>query len=198
MWIHESFTNYSETLFTEYYYGKAAGSAYIIGSRQNIVNDVPIIAPYGVNKEGSGDMYCKGGNMIHMIRQVIGNDKKFRNIMRGLNKTFYHQTVTTEQVQNYISKKAKKDFSSLFDQYLRTTMIPVLEYKIEKNIISYRWDSIVAGFSLPIKVSFGRPGRSAQWITPAADWQSITMPDWYDKKTFVPDENFYIRLKKVK
>ncbi|MBC7628352.1 M1 family metallopeptidase, partial [Ferruginibacter sp.] len=74
MWIHESFTNYSETLFTEYYYGKEAADAYVIGTRKRIVNDVPIIAPYGVNKEGSGDMYYKGGNMLHTIRQAINND----------------------------------------------------------------------------------------------------------------------------
>jgi aminopeptidase N len=26
MWIHESFTNHSESLFVEYYYGKEAGN----------------------------------------------------------------------------------------------------------------------------------------------------------------------------
>ncbi len=31
MWVHESFTNYSENLYTEYYYGKEAGAAYVIG-----------------------------------------------------------------------------------------------------------------------------------------------------------------------
>ncbi|MFD0878390.1 M1 family aminopeptidase, partial [Massilia pinisoli] len=33
MWIHESFTNYSENLYTEYYFGKEAGAAYVIGCR---------------------------------------------------------------------------------------------------------------------------------------------------------------------
>jgi aminopeptidase N len=65
MWIHESFTNYSETLFTDYYYGTKAGNEYVIGTRKRIVNKSPIIGPYGVNKEGSGDMYYKGGNMLH-------------------------------------------------------------------------------------------------------------------------------------
>jgi aminopeptidase N len=110
MWIHESFTNYSETLFTEYYYGKQAGTDYIVGVRKNIVNDKPIIAHYGVNEEGSGDMYYKGGNMIHTIRQVINNDEKFRKILRGLNKTFYHQTVTAKQVEDYINQISVIDF----------------------------------------------------------------------------------------
>ena len=77
------------------------------GIRKNIANDIPIIGPYGVNKEGSGDMYYKGGNMLHTIRQVINNDTIFRKILRGLNKTFYHQTVTTKQVEDYISKQCK-------------------------------------------------------------------------------------------
>ncbi|HEX2683683.1 MAG TPA: M1 family metallopeptidase, partial [Ferruginibacter sp.] len=101
MWIHESFTNYSETLFTDYWYGKDAGNAYVQGTRKNIANDIPIIGAYNVNQEGSGDMYYKGGNMLHIIRQLVNDDEKFRQILRGLNKTFYHQTVTTRQVEDY-------------------------------------------------------------------------------------------------
>ncbi len=126
MWVHEGFTCYSETLFTEFYYGKAAGSAYIIGQRKNIKNDRPIIGEYGVNNEGSGDMYDKAANMIHTIRQVINNDSLFRKILRGLNKTFYHQTVTGRQVQQYINRVSGINFDKVFQQYLQTTQVPVL------------------------------------------------------------------------
>ena len=112
MWIHESFTNYSETLFTEYYYGKDAGNEYNFGSRKGIRNDRPIIAHYGVNEEGSGDMYPKGGNMIHSIRHAINDDSLFRSILIGLNKDFYHQTVNTAQIENYISKKSGINFNA--------------------------------------------------------------------------------------
>ena len=194
MWVHEGFTNYSETLFTDYYYGTEAGNDYVIGIRKNISNDVPIIGPYGVNQEGSSDMYYKAGNMLHMIRQVMKSDKKFRKILTGLNKTFYHQTVTTAQVENYISEKAGFDFSKIFDQYLRTVQVPVLEYKIENKTISYRWDSAVAQFNLPLKVSFG---KKEQWIKPTAEWQTIKPGDWYDEKTFLVNRNFYISVKKA-
>src|SRR6476469_1542099 len=80
MWVHEGFTDYSEALFTEYYYGKAAADAYVQGLRQHIENSKPIIGIYGVNQEGSEDMYYKGANMLHTIRQVINNDSLFRNI----------------------------------------------------------------------------------------------------------------------
>jgi len=197
MWVHEGFTNYSETLFTDFWYGKEAGNAYCIGTRRGIRNDIPIIGPYNVNQEGSGDMYPKSGNMLHSIRQVIDNDEKFRAILRGLNKTFFHQTVTTQQVEGYISKQSKIDFSKVFDQYLRTTMIPVLQYKIEGSTVSFRYDSAVAGFNLPVKVSFGKPDKSEQWIKPTATWQSLSLADWYDKKTFIVNPNFYVKSRKV-
>ncbi|MGF2414582.1 MAG: M1 family metallopeptidase, partial [Ferruginibacter sp.] len=187
MWVHEGFTNYSETLFTDYWYGKQAGNQYCIGTRKGISNDIPIIGPYNVNQEGSGDMYPKAGNMLHTIRQVIDNDEKFRMILRGLNKTFYHQTVTTKQVEDYISKQSKFDFSKIFDQYLRTIQIPVLEYKIEGYKLSYRYDSCVKGFNLPLKINF----KTAQWIKPTEKWQTLNLyPE--GEVNFSVDPNFYI------
>lgn len=197
MWVHEGFTNYSETLFTDYWYGKQAGNEYCIGTRKGIRNDIPIIGPYNVNQEGSGDMYPKAGNMLHTIRNVIDNDEKFRQILRGLNKTFYHQTVTTQQVENYISKQSKIDFSNVFDQYLRTTIIPVLQYKVEGNSVSFRYDTCVAGFNLPLKVNFGKEDKSEQWIKPTEKWQTVKLADWYDKTSFTVNSNFYINTRKV-
>jgi len=161
MWVHEGFTNYSEVLFTEYYYGKEAATAYITGIRKGIGNKVPIIGQYGVNKEGSGDMYSKGANMIHNIRQVINNDSLFRKILRGLNKTFYHQTVTTKQIENYISTQSKINFSKVFDQYLRNSSIPVLEYKQDGNKLSYRYTGCIKGFTMPLKVNY----KEQRWIS---------------------------------
>jgi aminopeptidase N len=155
MWIHEGFTNYSETLYTEKMFGKEAADEYNYGIRRNIKNDRNIIGYYGVNKEGSVDMYYKAGNMIHMIRQTMQNDSTFRSILRGLNSTFYHQTVTTKQIEDYISNEAKFDFSKLFDQYLRTRQIPVFQFYLSKNRrkLFFRWSNCVNGFNLPIYVS---------------------------------------------
>jgi aminopeptidase N len=171
MWIHEGFTNYTETLFTTYMYGEEAGNDYVIGTRKNISNESNIIGTYNVNKEGSGDMYYKGGNMLHMIRQIMG-DSAFRGMLHGLQGTFYHQTVTTQQVEEYMSRYAGKDFSKIFDQYLRTTQIPVLTYQTSGNVISYRWGNCVKGFDMPVKVFCG--GLPEKWIYPTQDWQ--TMP----------------------
>lgn len=172
MWVHEGFTNYSETLFTEYYYGKEAGNDYNYGIRKNIRNDVPIIGHYGVNEEGSSDMYYKGANMLHSIRHAIDNDAIFRQILRGLNKTFYHQTVTSKQVEAYISQQSGIDFSKVFDQYLRTVQIPKLEYYFNGDKVFYRWSNCINGFNLPLVL---RKGNAVLKLKPGTAWQSTTL-----------------------
>jgi aminopeptidase N len=197
MWVHEGFTDYSETLFTEFYYGKEAATAYITGIRKGIQNKATIIGPYGVNKEGSGDMYSKGANMIHTIRQVINDDSLFRKILRGLNKTFYHQTVTSKQVEAYVSTQSKINFSKVFDQYLRNTSIPVLEYKIDGHKLMFRYTDCIKGFNMPVKVNLGEANKNSRWLKPTTSWQTLTLAGAYDGSTFVVDPNFYIFTKKV-
>ena len=193
MWIHESFTNYSEVLFTEFYYGKKAADEYVIGLRRNISNDVPIIGDYGVNKEGSGDMYDKGANMIHTIRQVINNDKKFRDILNGLSKDFYHQTVTTSQIENYISKKSGIDFSKVFNQYLRTTKIPQFTYQFKAGKFYYKWENVVHGFDMPIKITIGN--NQEKWMYPTTTFKSIKMKA-LDKSIKV-NSSFYVNTSSI-
>ena len=189
MWVHESFTSYSETLFTEYHYGKEAGNAYVQGIRRNIQNKLPVIGPYGVNQEGSGDMYPKGANLLHTIRQLINNDTLFRNIMRGLNKTFYHQTITSKQVEEFISKESGKDFTKVFDQYLRGTKIPMLHLQVKGNTLKYRWENVITGFSMPVKLTTG------QWLKPTASWQTTKITNG-TPASLSADPNFYITVKK--
>ncbi|MBC2845833.1 M1 family aminopeptidase [Winogradskyella flava] len=190
MWIHEGFTAYSENLFLDYYYGKEAASDYVIGTRANIQNDKPIIGQYDVNNEGSGDMYYKGANMLHTLRQLVENDDLWKQILRGLNSEFYHQTVTTKQIEDYISTITKKDLSAFFNQYLRDTRIPTLEYSHQKRTLKYRWINIVKNFDMPIKIKIG---DDEKWIFPKSEWQTIETSS--SKKPITIDRNFYVRSK---
>ena len=127
MWIHESFTNYSESLFLDYYYGKKASSEYVIGLRKTIANKKTIIGKYDLNNEGSSDMYNKGGNMLHTLRQLVDNDQKWRMILRKMNKKFYHQTVTTNQIEAFLSRETALDLTPFFNHYLLAyTVLKVL------------------------------------------------------------------------
>ena len=187
MWIHESFTNYSESLFVEYYYGKDAGFEYVRGTRKNIKNDKPIIGNYDVNNEGSGDMYPKGANMLHTLRQLVNDDEKWRGILRGLNSTFYHQTVTTKQIENYLTQQVGSDLSTVFNQYLRDTRIPTLEYFFKDNQMGYRWTNCVSGFNLPVKVTLN--GKE-ELLQPETEWKRIVAKTENSKLEI--DKNFYV------
>lgn len=195
MWIHESFTNYSENLYTEYYHGKEAGSAYVIGCRKLIRNDKPIIGEYDVNRSGSGDMYYKGGNMLHTIRQIVNDDEKWRGILRGLNQTFYHQTITTKQIEDYMSQQAGINFSKIFDQYLRDFRLPILEYSVEGKKLRYRWTNCVAGFDMPVRVNSSQSRVGSQVLYPTTEWKETKVKK--GTTTVVIDENFYVETKKL-
>ncbi len=194
MWVHESFANYSESLFTECRYGTAAGAEYQRGTRKLVKNDKPIVGTYGVNAEGSGDMYYKGGNMLHTIRQVVGNDSVWRATLRGLQSDYAHQIVTGRQVQEYISAHTGVHLAKVFEQYLTTTKIPVFEYRLDGTTLAYRWANVVAGFDMPVRVAVSPD--SAVRLTPTEHWQSTTLalaaPEY-----FHVDENFFVEAKRV-
>ena len=186
MWVHESFANYSEALYTECQQGKEAGASYQIGTRRLVRNEAPIVGPFGVNTEGSGDMYYKGGNMLHTIRQLVNDDGKWRGILRGLQSTYRHQVVTGQQVQDYISQQSGMDLSRVFAQYLTTTKIPVLEYRVNGTQLSYRWADVVPGFAMPVGVTIGGEPRL---LRPTESWQSVTVPAG---ATLAVDRDFYV------
>ena len=188
IWIHESFTTYSEGLFIEYHYGKEAGNDYQIGIRKAISNDRPMIGNYGVNdKNYSGDNYQKGAVILHMLRQIVNDDVKWREVLRGLGSEFYHQTVTTKQIENFIAKETKLDLSSFWNQYLRTTQIPVLEYYFANNSLSYRWTNSIKEFDMPLKVKLN---GMEEWIYPTTEW--LVKDIETEEVTLKVDRNFYV------
>ena len=194
MWVHEAFAAYAENLYTECQNGKRAGAEYVIGTRKNVKNDKPIVGTYGVNDEGSGDMYYKGGNMLHTIRQIVGDDEKWRGILRGLNSTFRHQIVTGEQVERYISQQAGIDLSAVFAQYLTTTKLPTLEYRVAGAGFSYRWTNVVPGFDMPLRVTVDASGSRV--IRPTDVWQTLPAAA-ASAGAFSIDENYYVIAKRV-
>ena len=190
MWIHESFTAYSESLFLDYYYGKQASSEYVIGTRRGIQNDRPLIGQYNVNNEGSGDMYYKGANMLHTLRQLVNDDEKWRQILRTLNSKFYHQTVTTQQIENCLAEESGLDLKGIFNQYLRTTKIPVLEYQVEGKKLHYKWTNTVKDFVMPIKIEVNGINH---WITPSKEYQTLKLKS--KDSNIKVDNNFYVNVK---
>ena len=201
MWVHEGFTCYSETLFTEYYYGKEAANEYTLGIREGIQNIFPVIGYYGVNDDVSirnGDMYNKGSNLLQTIRHSMNNDSLFREILRGLNKTFYHQTVTSLQAEKYISDHAHYNYSKVFDQYLRNIEIPQLEIYItpDNKSVSFRYAYCIKGFNLPL---FLKNGYNNLKIFPGTEWKTVDITE--DQAAFFNakeiEKMYYIGVKQV-
>ncbi len=186
MWVHEGFTNYSETIFTNYHYGKEAGDAYVQGTRKLIENASPIIGKYGVNEEGSGDMYYKGGNLVHYVRQLFDDDEKFRSALREMNKRFYHKITTSAEVEKFWSEKVGRDLSTLFDQYLRETKVPTLEITKQGNHFKYRWSDCLSNFNAPVRVELN---NEMVWIYPTTVWKEYKTKKKVESLTI--DKNFY-------
>ena len=191
MWVHESFTHYSETLFTEYFWGRQAGTDYITGVRQNILNDKPVIGPFGVNAEGSSDMYYKGGNMLHTIRTLMNDDEKFRTMLRDLNRNFYHKIVTGKEICDFMQTYCEVDLKPLYEQYLHSTSIPTLEYMINGKKLKYRYVNTVEGFRMPLRVS----GLKSNTLIPGRKWQTVKLKKRKIKPGF--DVNYFVEYKQV-
>lgn len=193
MWIHESFTSYSEGLFVESLFGRKAGQEYIAGTRKIIENKVPIIGHYDVNKEGSGDMYSKGSNILHTVRTIINDDNKWRIILRGLNKEFYHKTVTTEQIIKYMSDKAGIDLAPIFRQYLYFPGLPKLEMKKSGNSVVARWKTDVKKFSMPVRIR--KKGGEYHFVTLTSNaYSPVKITGLTLQNMEVDTANFYIEL----
>jgi len=193
MWVHEGFTAYSENLFLDYHYGKAASAEYVIGTRKNIRNDRPIIGVYDVNYSGSGDMYSKGANLLHTLRQIVNDDEKWRQMLRGLNETFYHQTVTTKEIEDYLSAQIGRKLAPFFNQYLRDTRIPTFEYQLKKGKLRYRWSECIPDFDMPLKVMVD--GKET-WLKPKTKWRKKRLKGKGTSDLKV-DPNFYINETKL-
>jgi len=196
MWIHESFGAYAESLFVENQYGRAAALKYINGKKPGVRNDRPMIGPYGLNREGSGDMYNKGQLVLNTLRDVIDDDARWIAILHGLQQTFRYQTVTADDIFGYIRKNAGKDLTGFFEQYFQHTAIPKLIVETQKtgDVVTarYRWQVDVPDFRMPIKVTTA-PGKY-QFIVPTTEWQTNTLHRLAPEDFKIAGDLFYVDL----
>ena len=177
MWIHESFADYAEALYVEYNWGRKASLDYINAKKQNVRNQRPIIGPYNVNHSGDEDMYDKGQLVLNTLRDVINNDSLWFSILRGIQKKYYHQTVTADDITNYINIATGENYDYFFDQYLRYPIIPeliaIVRQKGSETTVMYRWNADVNDFHMPIKVTTAKD--KYEFIYPTEKWQMLKL-----------------------
>ena len=192
MWIHEGFTTYSEVLFVESRYGKKAADEYARGLRKNIQNDRPIIGEYNINHEGSGDMYFKGVQIIHMYRSILNNDSIFRGFLHEMNRRYAHVTTTTQEVEALMqSYMPNIDLKPFFDLYLRSTSIPVLQTRWSNAGLELRFFGVPKGFHMPV----GFIVQDARHNSTVSDeWSKTGITAPANQRTVLPATDFYIRM----
>ncbi|GAA4319398.1 M1 family metallopeptidase [Pontixanthobacter gangjinensis] len=188
MWIHEGFTSYTEAIYIECQYGKEEALKYIRGIRQNIGNSRKIIGDYGVNAEGSGDMYYKGANLLNMIRSIYDNDQLWWKTLKDYTNTYKHQTITTQDTENFFNEATEVDLEPVFDQYLRHAALPVLQLRQADDQILYRWKADVVGFEMPVDVIIDEEEIR---LNATSEWKSYETGEELDELK-VNDLEFYI------
>lgn len=186
MWIHEGFTQYSEIVFVECQLGYEKAMKYANGLKNNVRNDKPIIGNYGVNNEGSGDMYPKGALLLNTLRHIINDDIKWWELIMDYSTTFRHKIIDTETVISFFNKESGMNLTPIFKQYLRYTSIPKLELIQEKKCLNYRWITDVKDFAMPVELSIN---GEKKWIQPTTYWKTIKI-----KKSDVVDVNNYLQF----
>lgn len=193
MWIHEGFTMYSEVVFLECNYGKEKATTYINGLKANVDNDKPIIGQYGVNNEGSGDMYPKGALMLHTIRNIINNDDKWWAMLLKYSENYRHKIIDTQTVLAFFNKETGLDFSDVFNQYLKTTSIPELELRITNKSLEYKWNASTTPFTMPVDVFVSDKKIR---LFPTTSWQKLDGKVKKLEEIKVADDLFFINVKR--
>ena len=190
MWVHEGFTMYSEVLYTECQSGKDAAEEYLVGVRRNIANDKPVIGTYGVNSEGSGDMYYKGASVVHMVRHIIG-EEKFKAMLLEMQRKYRHKVVTSAEIEAFMNSYSTSDLTPLFDQYLRTIRVPVLEWGVANKQLVARWTNCIDTFQMQVMITVnGKP----MIVTIGHDWKVIATGKVKKAKVQV-DRNWYAEVR---
>lgn len=192
MWIHEGFTTYSETVFIECIKGYNDAMKYVNGQARNVRNDKPIIGQYGVNNEGSGDMYYKGSLLLNTLRHVIGDDEKWWKILYNYSETFKKKIITSETVIDYFNKASGMDLSTIFHQYLYTNQVPIFLYKIKGDYLYYSWNNTTDDFNMPLDIGFEDTKIRLQ---PTIKEQKIKLKKLSKKSFQIFDNQFFIKIK---
>lgn len=159
MWIHESFTTYSEALFVEYTKGIDSAISYLSMQRKLIVSRYPIQGTRNIDlhHRKDNDIYYKGTWVLHTLRNHFGNDSIWMDILYGIGSTFRHKIIRTEDVTNYINKASGLNLEPFWKQYLYGTKLPVLHVKMGKSMsesyIEWYLSKVETNFQLNLKLS---------------------------------------------
>lgn len=168
MWLHEGLGTYMQPLFLRWRDGEAAYQAALIAQRQGLLNRSPVVpaapitsAHYLDEAAGWGrDIYGKGSQITHSLRELVGDDAFFTAIRRLVYGradprpgNFTPQFADTDDFRRLVEEESGRDLGWFFDTYLRQAALPVLIEERDGETLRLRWSGVSeAGFPMPIEV----------------------------------------------
>ena len=182
-WIHEGFAIYTEAMYAEELFGPEGYRANLQRIRPALLNQKPV-APleprttdqmyFGEDGQSDGDIYYKGGRILHTLRWAAGDDDAFFRALRR----FAYPTeameatadgsaarfVSTEDFRRTYERETGVDARALFAVYLRQPDLPTLTASREADGLALYWN--VPKGALPPGLTFDLPVEVA--VTDAA------------------------------
>ncbi len=176
LWLHEGFAIYMEALYVEEQQGDSALHARMAGLRPRLNNRKPVAPRESLTMaqiyklppdytKSDGDIYRKGGWVLHTLRYLIGDQAFFEALRRmaypdsALEQvTDGRQTrlATTDEFQRTAEAASGRDLGWFFDLYLRQPKLPVLKVKHRRNRLILKWKTPGRRpFPMPVEVTLG-------------------------------------------
>ncbi|SKB56296.1 aminopeptidase N [Dyadobacter psychrophilus] len=174
--LNESFANYSEYLWSEYNNGKYEADwqnlqemkAYLAESE---TKQVPMIRYFYKDRENMFDShsYAKGGRILHMLRNYVGDDAFFASLQNYL-KTHAFGTAEIDDLRMSFEKVTGEDLNWFFDQWFQRPGHPTIriqqEYTAGKVLLKLKQtqDTLATTvYRLPLKVDVWVSGKKNQY-----------------------------------
>ncbi|UWX60931.1 M1 family metallopeptidase [Chryseobacterium oranimense] len=180
--VNESFANYSEYLWNEYKYGKDQADDHLMKDVNMYVTtpgnfDKNLVRFNYDSREDVFDLvtYQKGGGILHMLRNYLGDDAFFAGLNDYL-KTYEYQNGEAHQLRLSLEKVSGKDLNWFFNQWYFGNGNPKIKYSytfepVKKQIAVVIEQTQDQPFQFPLAIDVydnGKPKRYNVWVNAAA------------------------------
>lgn len=180
--VNESFANYSEYLWNEYKYGKDQADYHQMTDVNMYLHNPGDFKKDLVrfdydSREDVFDLvtYQKGGGILHMLRNYLGDDAFFAGLNDYL-KTYEYQNGEAHQLRLSFEKVSGRDLNWFFNQWYFGSGNPKIKYTytyepVKKQIAVVIEQTQELPFQFPLAIDVydnGKPKRYNVWVNAAA------------------------------
>ncbi|MDR2234481.1 MAG: M1 family metallopeptidase [Chryseobacterium sp.] len=180
--VNESFANYSEYLWNEYKYGKDQADYHLMSDVNMYIHNPSDFRKNLVrfnydSREDVFDLvtYQKGGGILHMLRNYLGDDAFFAG-MNDYLKTYEYQNAEAHQLRLSFEKVSGKDLNWFFNQWYFGSGNPKINYSftfepVKKQVAVTINQTQELPFEFPLAIDVydnGKPKRYNVWVNAEA------------------------------